>query len=65
LLRQSDDVLGQLLLVIRPTRHLAMRRSMLAEHPANPSFGYRKLAPQLVNAAPSPRGAQKFPRAAS
>ncbi len=31
-LGQRDDVVAQRLLGIRPARHLAMRRSMLAEH---------------------------------
>jgi hypothetical protein len=41
LLGQSDDVLGQRLLVVRPARYLAMGRPMLSEHLANPSFGHR------------------------
>jgi hypothetical protein len=65
LLGERDDVVGEPLLVICPAWHLAMRRSMLPKHPAYPSLGDRQLTPQLINATPPPRGAQKFPRAAS
>ncbi len=65
LLCQCDDVLRQRLFVICPTRHLALRRSMLTQHPAYPSLGYRKRSSHMINAASPPRGAQKFPRAAS
>ena len=67
LLRQCNDVLGQCLFVIRPARHLALRRSMLTQHPAYPSLGYPdwQIPSYLIDAAPPPRGAQKFPRAAS
>jgi len=57
LLRQRDDVIGEPLLVIRPARHFAMRRSMLPQNPAYSPLGHRQLAPQLVDASPSPRGA--------
>jgi len=57
LLCQCDDVLRQRLLVIRPARHLALRRSMLTQHPAYPSLGYRKLSSHMINAASPPRGA--------
>ena len=65
LARQCYDVLGELIFVICPARHLALRRPMLASHPADPPFGYCQLASHMIDAAPSPRRAQKFPRAAS
>src|SRR5690606_3480361 len=65
LLRQSDDVLGERLLVISPARHLALRRSVLPEHAADPPLGHRHHASDVIDAAPPTRGAQKFPRAAS
>jgi len=59
LLRQSDDVLRERLFVIRPTRHLALCRSMLPQHPAYPSLGHpdRQISSQKIDAAPPPRGA--------
>lgn len=65
LLRQCDYILRQHLFVIRPAWRFALRRSMLTQHPADPSLGLRKLLSNMIDAAPSPRGAQKFPRAAS
>ena len=65
LLCQCDDALRQRLFVIRPTRHFTLRRSMLAEHAADPPLGYRQLTPDVVDTSPAARGAQKFPFAAS
>ncbi len=65
LLCQRDDILRERLFAIRPARYLALRRSMLAQHPADPSLGHRKLPSQMVNTASPPRRVQKFPRAAS
>ena len=66
LLGQRDDVAGQRLLVIRPARATqALRRPVLAKHAAHASLGHRELSLQLVDAALTPRGAWKFPRAAS
>ena len=62
---QSDDVLSQRLLVVGPTRHFALRRSMLPKHTAYPPPGRRHCLPHMINASPPPRRAQKFPRAAS
>lgn len=62
---QCHDIFGQRIFVISPARYFALRRSLLAEHPADPAFGYCQLASDMINAAPSPRRAQKFPRAAS
>ncbi len=62
---QSDNILAQRHLVTRPTRHFALRRLMLAKHQANPALRYRQFASHMIDATPSPRGAQKFPRAAS
>ena len=65
LLGQRDDVFGQGLLVVSPARHDALRRSMLPEHAAYPPLRRRQQLPNMIDATPPPRGAQKFPRAAS
>ena len=62
---QGDNVFGQGSLVIRPTRHLALCRSMLPEHAADPPLGHRHHGPDMIDTAPAARGAQKFPREAS
>jgi hypothetical protein len=38
---------------------------MQAENPADPSLGYREFASHVIDAAPTTRGAKKFPQAAS
>src|SRR3546814_20636887 len=55
------------LFVIRPARHLALRRSMRPQNPTYPSLGHldRQISSYLIDTAPSSRGAQKFPFAAS
>jgi len=55
--RQGDDVLGQRLFVVRPARHLAMCRSMLAQNPTDPPLGYGKLGANMIDTPPPPRGA--------
>src|SRR3546814_7880128 len=65
LARQGHDVVGESFLVICPARDLALRRPMLAKHPAYPPLGYRQFATHMIDAAPPARRAQKFPRAAS
>jgi hypothetical protein len=65
LLRQRDDVFRQRLFVICPARHLALRRSMLAQHSADPSLGHQKLSLHMIDTASSPRRAPKFSRSAS
>src|SRR3546814_10376280 len=67
LLRQCYDILRQRLFVIRPARHLALRRSMRPQNPTYPSLGHldRQISSYLIDTAPSSRGAQKFPFAAS
>jgi len=62
---QGDDVSSECGFVICPTRHLALCRSMLPEHMADPPLGHRHHAPNMIDTAPAARGAQKFPRAAS
>src|SRR5690606_22044433 len=62
---QRDDILGQSCFVIRPAGRLALRRSVLSEHAAEPPLGHRHHRPDVVDTAPAARGAQKFPRAAS
>jgi hypothetical protein len=42
LLRQGDDVVGQRLFVIRPARRLPLRRPVLTQHLAAPSFGHAR-----------------------
>ena len=55
----EDGAIEERLFVIRPTRHLALCRSMLPQHPAYPSLGHsdRQISSQLIDAAPPPRGA--------
>ena len=62
---KGDDILGERQLVICPERHLALRRPVLAEHAAHPPLGYIQHVPDMIDAAPAPCGAQKFPFAAS
>ncbi len=45
--------------------HLALRRPVLAQHAAHPPVGYIQYLPDLVDAASTPCGAQKFSLAAS
>ena len=61
----GDDVLGQRGFVIRPTRCLALCRSMLPEHAAHPPLGHRHHGLDMIDTAPSARRAQKFPLEAS
>src|SRR3546814_2485688 len=60
-----NDIRGESCFVIGPARHLALCRSMLPEHAADPSLGHRHHHSDVIDTAPSARGAQKFPRAAS
>jgi hypothetical protein len=55
---KRDDVLGQCSLVICPSRRLALCRSMLPEHAADPPLGHRHHAPDMIDTAPAARGAQ-------
>ena len=57
LLGQRDDVVGERFFVIRPARHLALCRPVLAEHAAHAPLGYVQHLFYLVDAAPAPRGA--------
>ncbi len=61
LLCQRDDVVGERLLIICPARHFALRRPVLAEYAAHAPLGHVQHLPDLVDAAPAPCGAQKFP----
>ncbi len=63
--RQRHDILGESRFVICPARRLALRRSVLAEHTAQPPLGHRHHRSDVVDIAPPPRGARKFPRTAS
>src|SRR3546814_10913782 len=63
--RQRYDILGERRFVIRPAGRLALCRSMLPEHAADPPLGHRHHRSDVIDTAPSARGAQKFPRAAS
>ena len=64
LLRPCDNVIAQRLLIVRPARHLGSLIDA-APAPADPSLGYRKLSSHMIDTAPSRRGVQMFPRAAS
>jgi len=58
LARQLDNVCGQRLLVIRPARNFALRRSVLAQNAADAAFRDRQFLADMINTAPSSRGAQ-------
>lgn len=50
--------------IVRPARCFALCRSMLPEHTAHPSLRHRHHAWDVIDTAPPPCRAQKFPRAA-
>ena len=54
---QGNDVFGKRRFVIGPARHLALRRSVLSEHPAYASFRHGQDATDMIDAAPPPRRA--------
>jgi len=62
---QLNDVGGQPFFVISPLRNVALRRTMLPEHTANPPLGQFQAGSHMVDAGTATRGAQKFPLAAS
>lgn len=55
---ESDDVFGQRGFVVSPAWRLALRRSMLAEHAAHPPLGDSHYPSDVIDTAPSARGAQ-------
>ena len=63
--RQSDNVFRERGLVVGPAPRLALRRAMMSENPADPPLGDSYHSSDMVDAAPAPGGAQKFPWAAS
>ena len=52
-----DDVGAEPLLVVSTTRHLALRRAMLAERRAGATLGYTQFSANLPDANPATRGA--------
>ncbi len=62
---EFNDVGSQPFLVISPRWNAALRRTVLSEHTADPSFGHIQLGSNMVDAGAATRGAQKFPFAAS
>lgn len=62
---EFNDVGGQPFFVISPLRNVALRRTMMPEHTANPPLGQFQLRSNIINAGSATRGAQKFPLAAS
>src|SRR5208283_2262994 len=59
-----DEVGGRPFFVVRALGNAALRGSAPSEHAANPSLGHLQLGSNGVDAG-APRGAWKFPRAAS
>jgi hypothetical protein len=55
---KRDDVLGQSRFVIGPAWHVAPLRSVLPEHTAYPSIGHRHHGLDVIDAVPTPGGAQ-------
>jgi hypothetical protein len=54
---QLNDVGGQLLFVFTAPRHLALRRTMLAERRTGAAVGYVKLTLHMLDASTPARGA--------
>jgi hypothetical protein len=65
LANQFGHVLDEGLFIVRPLGASALRRTMLPENAANPPLGQLQFRPDMVDAGATPRGAQKFPLAAS
>src|SRR5215218_3336510 len=63
--REFDDVGRELFLVVPAPRGLALRRAVLAEHAAPPPLGHPYGDTDVLDAGAAPRGAQRFPAAAS
>jgi hypothetical protein len=54
----GDDVGRQPFFVITAARHLALCRTMLAEHTANPALGHIQRLPDMFDTHPAARRAQ-------
>lgn len=65
LANQRGDVGDECLFVFRPRGASSLCRAMLSKNAANPPLGQLQFGPNVVNASTTPRGAQKFPLAAS
>src|ERR687885_1277212 len=63
--REFDDVGRELRFVVSAPRALALCRAVLTERPTGAALGDGQLPSDMLDAGASPRGAQKFPRAAS
>jgi hypothetical protein len=55
---EINDIGRQPLFVVTATRRLALRRTMLTEHTANPALGHIQRLPDMLNAYPATRRAQ-------
>jgi hypothetical protein len=59
LARQRDNILGQLVFVIPPSRRASAGRAMLPQHAANPTFRHLwQRRPKMADAGPPAAGAQ-------
>ena len=63
--RPVDDRRSQRRLVVGRPRHLALRRTVLSQHPAREALGDVQLRRDVLDAGPTTRGAHGFPDAAS
>lgn len=63
--RQGDDSQGQLILIGRHGRHVALRAAVLADDPAGVTFRKAVLLPDPVDCLPASLGGYKFPEATS
>src|SRR5215217_7548043 len=61
LLREPNYPLGQPAIPLRLAAHVALARSVLADHPARPTLGDPQLLPNLLDGSPPPGRAQTFP----
>jgi hypothetical protein len=54
---KREDFCGQRCFIVRCRRNLALRRSMLTQNPARPSFGNAKFSHNMINAGAAACGA--------
>src|SRR5215208_391964 len=59
--RELDHPFGQSAVPFRLAAHVALARSVLADHPARPTLGDPQSPPNVLDGSPPPSRAQKFP----
>jgi hypothetical protein len=62
---KRDDVDGKPFPIVLPARNTSLRRTMLAEHAADPELGQLQLRSNVRNADGATGGAYQFPEVAS